>query len=114
MPVSAEIVPTSAVLVEQHRKQIYAAIEAERNRQITLGHTADHDAELSESQWISIIVREVGLAMGQGGIADDPKRFDRQMIRLGAVVIAVLQARAGIHIEGNVIGPTDEQRGPGY
>lgn len=105
---------STPLMVEQVRKEIYLKLEQERARQVALGHDAEHDAQMTEAQWIAVMTREIGLSMGQGGVADDQERFLRQMYRLGAVVLAIIESKRGIRFEGNAIGPTEEQRGKGY
>lgn len=104
--------PTSPVLVERCRADIFRLIEAERLRQISLGYTAAKDDRNPHAVWIAILARHVGLAADDGGKAPDLYRVAKQMARIAAVSTAALEclARNGI-VPSSEDGPEEEQTG---
>ena len=78
------------------RDAIFAAINAERDRQDAEygGPTAD-DQHTAET-WVSICVRQLGLAAtpdtANAGRHPNPAHFRRKMLQLAAVAIACVEA----------------------
>lgn len=101
--------PTSPVLVERCRADIYRLIEAERLRQIELGYTAEQDSKNAHATWIMILARHVGLAAHDGKGDADLGHIARQMKRIAAVATAALEtlARAGV-TPAEEVDPTEE------
>jgi hypothetical protein len=88
----AEIVHPTAMIPDE-RKEIYSAIEEERQRQIALlKYDAAHDAKHSPNDWLAILSRALGLAGNDGGI-HEPTRYRRQLVRLAALAVAALEAQ---------------------
>lgn len=84
------------------RESILAEVSAERNRQDGLFGGAAHDDAHSAADWVSIIVRHLGLAVDDGSPAGvcmmndhcagaDPVRYRRQLVRVAAVAVAALE-----------------------
>src|SRR5690349_17719884 len=51
----------------------------------------DHDDAHSPADWAGILVRHLGLAMGDGASVD-PERFRKQLVRVAAVAVAAVEA----------------------
>lgn len=70
---------------------IYQEIEREREGQIALGFTPNHDDGHTVADWVALLARTIGLAVDDG----DPNatgRFRRQMVRAAALALAALEA----------------------
>lgn len=103
--------PTDPVEVEVIRRAIFDRLKIERNRHLSLGFNAEHDKKMTPAKWVAVICRSAGMAVDEGGECEDKERFERQMVRVGSIVLAVLELMAGAEFEGTVAGPTEEQRG---
>lgn len=84
------------------RESILNEVSAERERQDGMFGGMEHDATHSATDWISIIIRHLGLAVDDGSPAGiclmddhcagaDPVRYRRQMVRVAAVAVAALE-----------------------
>ncbi len=73
------------------RRRVLTAVLAERYRQTQEIATAEIDDKHTQADWIAIAVRQLGLAANDNA-AEDDGRFRRQMVRLGAVALAALEA----------------------
>ena len=101
--------PTSPVLVERCRADIYRMIEAERERQLALGYDAQHDDANPHAVWIMILARHVGLAAHDGGRTTDLAHVARQLKRIAAVSVAALEVLARLGVTpAEEVDPTEE------
>lgn len=84
------------------RDTILAEVSAERERQDGLFGGAPHDDSHTATDWVSILVRHLGLAVDDGSPAGvclmndhcagaDPVRYRRQMVRVAAVAVAAIE-----------------------
>lgn len=84
------------------RAGILGEVSIERDRQDSLFGGADWDDQHSATDWVSIIVRHLGLAVDDGSPAgvclltdhcagSDPVRYRRQMIRVAAIAVASVE-----------------------
>jgi hypothetical protein len=65
-------------------------LKNERLAQVVQHSLAEDDAKTPE-QWIAVISRHVGLAVDDGGHVST-ERFERQIIRIGSLCLAVLES----------------------
>lgn len=84
------------------RASILAEVSAERDRQDGMFGGAGHDDTHSATDWVSILVRHLGLAVDDGSPAGvclmtdhcagaDPVRYRRQMVRVAAIAVAAVE-----------------------
>lgn len=86
---------------ESAMQSIFSEIKAERGRQEKL-YSSRHDDQHSQSDWIAVMVRHLGLAVddgmpGSGAVnihttASNPARYRRQLVRVAATAFAALEA----------------------
>lgn len=84
------------------RESILTEVSAERDRQDGMFGGATHDDTHTATDWVSILVRHLGLAVDDGSPAGvclmndhvagaDPKRYRRQMVRVAAIAVAAVE-----------------------
>ena len=81
---------------------ILREIQTERMAQDSLWGGPAHDDKHAPAEWLSIIVRHLGLAAGDCAEID-PERYRRQLVRVAAVAVAAAEAhdrRAGVKAAG--------------
>jgi len=74
-----------------NRQLILSEIEAERQAQDREHGGPAHDDTHTCNDWLAILVRHLGLA-GSDEAVIDPVRFRRQMIRVGALAVAIVES----------------------
>lgn len=73
------------------QESVLAEVVAERQEQDRLWGGPNHDDGHDCNDWIAILVRHLGLAANDEG-AECVQRFRRQMIRVAAVAVAVVES----------------------
>jgi hypothetical protein len=94
------------------RERIYAEIETERQAQDALWGGPAHDDAHPEAEWIALLTRHLGLAVEDGPGRADPARWRRQMLRVAALAVAVLESADRVNGRARVAG--EYERGAGY
>lgn len=81
--------------------EIFSEIAAERERQRSLGFTADHDAQHHPNDWVALLARHVGLSVDEAAEASD--RFRRQLVRVTALALAAIESHDRRHPPGGPV-----------
>jgi hypothetical protein len=85
------------MVIKSKTEQVLEEIAGERFRQQRpesdggAGFSTEHDARLALTTWVAIACRHLGLATMDGGLTSR-RIFRKQMIRLGAVAAAAVEA----------------------
>lgn len=72
---------------------VFAEIIAERDRQISLGYTADHDHGHGTAYWVALV--SIQLAQAVLAVSNDPapmRNVRTRLVRAAALLVAALQA----------------------